>query len=67
MIICSCNVITDCDVRNLVHAESPQRTAELGLHRPMRPLCADHQADHGRGHDATPFVLPDLLTRFKIA
>ena len=29
MIICSCNVITDRDVRNVVHAESPPRTAEL--------------------------------------
>jgi bacterioferritin-associated ferredoxin len=39
MIICSCNVITDQDVRSVIDLASPRRTAEVYICLGCNPRC----------------------------
>ena len=53
MIVCSCNVFSDHQVRSVVAKEARRpRMSEVyawpRMQRPVRPLRSHHQADHGR-------------------
>ena len=52
MIVCSCNVFRDHQVRSVVAKESRPRMSEvyagLGCSAHVRPLRSHYQADHGR-------------------
>ena len=52
MIVCSCNVFSDHQVRSVAAKEARRPCmsevyAGLGLQRPVRSLRSPHQADHG--------------------
>ena len=51
MIVCSCNVLSDHDVRSAVNTAAPRTAGQVydlpWLQRPMRPLRTHHSKDHG--------------------
>jgi hypothetical protein len=56
MIVCSCDVFSDHQVRSVVAKKGARAPHERGLflprmQRPVRSLRSHHQADHGRKAD----------------